>query len=109
MSNQKNEFSSSTEALSDASSSSSPSLSSWSSTSSSSSTTSPKINKQSPTVRRLSGESQHHQDEGLWVFGYGSLVWNPGFKYSESRVGYIKGYKRRFWQGNDCQRGTPDQ
>jgi len=32
----------------------------------------------------------------LWVFGYGSLVWNPGFKADEEFVGYIKGYRRVF-------------
>uniref|UniRef100_A0A672J7E7 Gamma-glutamylcyclotransferase n=1 Tax=Salarias fasciatus TaxID=181472 RepID=A0A672J7E7_SALFA len=32
----------------------------------------------------------------LWIFGYGSLVWKPDFKYKRSKVGYIQGYKRRF-------------
>uniref|UniRef100_A0A672JAQ6 Gamma-glutamylcyclotransferase n=1 Tax=Salarias fasciatus TaxID=181472 RepID=A0A672JAQ6_SALFA len=31
----------------------------------------------------------------LWIFGYGSLVWKPDFKYKRSKVGYIQGYKRR--------------
>lgn len=47
--------------------------------------------------------------QGLWVFGYGSLVWNPGFTYRDSKIGYISGYTRRFWQGNDVHRGTPDR
>ncbi|KAH9380386.1 hypothetical protein HPB48_017619 [Haemaphysalis longicornis] len=46
---------------------------------------------------------------GIWVFGYGSLVWNPGFDFVRSQVGYIRGYDRRFWQGNDKHRGTPDK
>ena len=32
----------------------------------------------------------------LWVFGYGSLVWNPGFDYDEKVIGFIKDYKRVF-------------
>ncbi|KAK8777318.1 hypothetical protein V5799_029337 [Amblyomma americanum] len=46
---------------------------------------------------------------GIWVFGYGSLVWNPGFDFVRSQIGYIRGYDRRFWQGNDKHRGTPDK
>lgn len=32
----------------------------------------------------------------FWVFGYGSLVWNPGFEFDEKIIGYIKDYKRVF-------------
>lgn len=32
----------------------------------------------------------------LWVFGYGSLIWNPGFEFDEKIIGFIKDYKRVF-------------
>ncbi|KAG7282073.1 hypothetical protein CRUP_023589 [Coryphaenoides rupestris] len=44
----------------------------------------------------------------LWIFGYGSLVWKPDFKYRRSQVGYIQGYKRRFWHGDNFHRGNDD-
>ncbi|GAB4824086.1 hypothetical protein N2152v2_011132 [Parachlorella kessleri] len=48
------------------------------------------------------------QDAGLWVFGYGSLVHNPGYKYSASVEGYIRGWRRVFHQGSTDHRGVPE-
>ncbi|XP_030627380.1 glutathione-specific gamma-glutamylcyclotransferase 1 isoform X2 [Chanos chanos] len=42
----------------------------------------------------------------LWIFGYGSLVWKPDFEYKRSEVGFIQGYKRRFWHGDNFHRGN---
>lgn len=57
--------------------------------------------------------NNHDGDEGgvsnLWVFGYGSLVWKPGFAFERHMIGYVRGYSRRFYQGNDVQRGSPDK
>lgn len=43
----------------------------------------------------------------LWVFGYGSLVWTPGFKHGKVLVGSVRGFARRMWQGNETHRGVP--
>ncbi|XP_067099234.1 glutathione-specific gamma-glutamylcyclotransferase 1-like [Osmerus mordax] len=48
------------------------------------------------------------EKSSLWIFGYGSLVWKPDFKFMRSKVGYIKGYKRRFWHGDNFHRGDKD-
>lgn len=45
----------------------------------------------------------------VWVFGYGSLCWNPGFEFTKCVTGYVRGYVRRFWQGNTTHRGTKDK
>lgn len=45
----------------------------------------------------------------VWVFGYGSLCWYPGFAYNRCVTGYIRGYVRRFWQGNTTHRGTEER
>ncbi|XP_057985506.1 gamma-glutamylcyclotransferase 2-1 isoform X1 [Hevea brasiliensis] len=45
----------------------------------------------------------------FWVFGYGSLVWNPGFEYDEKVIGFIKDYRRVFDLACIDHRGTPDR
>jgi cation transport protein ChaC len=44
----------------------------------------------------------------VWVFGYGSLVWNPLFKYAERVSATLHGYHRRFCLWSTMGRGTPD-
>jgi cation transport protein ChaC len=42
----------------------------------------------------------------LWVFGYGSLMWSPGFRYREKSVGLLRGYHRALCVLSTRYRGT---
>jgi len=46
-------------------------------------------------------------DTGFWVFGYGSLLWRPGFDYRESRLARLRGWRRAFCMTSIHYRGTP--
>lgn len=43
----------------------------------------------------------------LWVFGYGSLIWNPGFSYAERVPAKLIGAHRSFCVRSIHWRGTP--
>lgn len=45
----------------------------------------------------------------LWVFGYGSLMWNPGFVYRRAAPALLRGYHRSFCVYSTRFRGTPEQ
>lgn len=44
-----------------------------------------------------------HED---WVFGYGSLMWRPGFPYLEARRAHLTGFRRCFSVYSIHHRGT---
>ena len=44
----------------------------------------------------------------MWVFGYGSLLWKPGFDVAESVIGRLPGYARSFCMRSIHHRGTPE-
>lgn len=47
-----------------------------------------------------------HSDVALWVFGYGSLVWNPGFPFVRNDLATLPGYQRSFCMRSIHHRGT---
>ncbi|MBT4739652.1 MAG: gamma-glutamylcyclotransferase [Rhodospirillaceae bacterium] len=49
------------------------------------------------------------KDKDLWVFGYGSLLWNPIIDVVQRRVGTVYGYRRRFCMVAPTGRGTRAQ
>jgi cation transport protein ChaC len=47
--------------------------------------------------------------EDLWVFGYGSLMWRPGFVHQERRIATVHGYHRSLCVYSHVHRGTPEK
>jgi len=46
--------------------------------------------------------------EDFWVFGYGSLMWHPGFPHLEVREARLRAFHRHFCVYSYIYRGTPD-
>ncbi|MEM7618892.1 MAG: gamma-glutamylcyclotransferase [Pseudomonadota bacterium] len=42
-----------------------------------------------------------------WVFGYGSLMWQPGFDYEEAVPGFLVGLRRSLCIHSIVHRGSP--
>jgi len=57
---------------------------------------------------RAEALAEHPPGQDVWVFAYGSLIWNPAFHYVEHRLGRIFGYHRRFCLWTYLGRGTLD-
>jgi cation transport protein ChaC len=45
----------------------------------------------------------------FWVFGYGSLMWNPGFEFLQKTSGRAFGYRRSLCVRSFVHRGTPER
>lgn len=72
---------------------------------------------QNPRFRLLSDEdfSDHAtrllselNGDPLWIFAYGSLIWNPGFDHVDFRRGVVHGWRRSFCIHITNWRGTPE-
>lgn len=48
-------------------------------------------------------------DEPVWVFAYGSLIWNPLFTFAERRVAKVRGFHRGFYIWSKINRGSPEK
>ena len=49
------------------------------------------------------------EQRDLWIYGYGSLMWDPGFHFAEVRLADLPGYQRRFSYKTYLSRGTREQ
>lgn len=49
------------------------------------------------------------QGTDLWVFAYGSLMWNPDFAHDEARTARLGGYHRAMCILSHQWRGTPER
>ncbi|MEP5155072.1 gamma-glutamylcyclotransferase [Planktotalea sp.] len=45
----------------------------------------------------------------MWVFGYGSLLWHPGFEIDDQQVGVMHDYARSFCMRSIHHRGTVER
>jgi cation transport protein ChaC len=46
---------------------------------------------------------------GVWLFGYGSLIWNPAFHFTDRLIGSIYGHHRQFCLWTPWGRGCPER
>ena len=47
--------------------------------------------------------------EGVWLFAYGSLIWNPALHFDQRRLARVHGWHRSFCLSTKAGRGTPDK
>ena len=52
-------------------------------------------------------ERPEHGD-GVWLFAYGSLIWNTTIRTGDRRVARVHGWHRAFCLATNAGRGTPD-
>lgn|GEM_PF-83649 len=61
-----------------------------------------------PIIGPKTGQETAHESspQDLWVFGYGSLMWRPGFPFVEARPADLVGYRRSFCIYSTHHRGN---
>ncbi|HSD55093.1 MAG TPA: gamma-glutamylcyclotransferase [Burkholderiales bacterium] len=76
--------------------------------------------EQSPLARELLPEVEleaslrealgsPHRQPDVWLFAYGSLIWNPVLEFDERVVATAHGWHRSFCLWSRVNRGTPDR
>ena len=52
--------------------------------------------------------ADHPRGKPVWIFGYGSLIWNPLMEFAEKRWARVRGWHRGFYIWSKVNRGTPE-
>jgi cation transport protein ChaC len=52
--------------------------------------------------------AHHPHDHDVWLFGYGSLMWNPAMHFAEKRGGRVLGWHRKYCLWLEAGRGSPE-
>jgi cation transport protein ChaC len=52
--------------------------------------------------------ADHPPKQDVWLFGYGSLLWNPAMHFAERRAGTVRGWHRRYCLWLEAGRGSPE-
>jgi cation transport protein ChaC len=52
--------------------------------------------------------AEHPPREDVWLFGYGSLMWNPAMHFVEHRGGRVLGWHRKYCLWLEAGRGSPE-
>ncbi|MCL7998700.1 gamma-glutamylcyclotransferase [Brucella sp. 21LCYQ03] len=56
----------------------------------------------------MTRQTNEERMNDFWVFGYGSLMWRPGFAHVETMRAHLHGYRRSLCIYSHVHRGTPD-
>jgi glutathione-specific gamma-glutamylcyclotransferase len=56
-----------------------------------------------------SGAASPAVDGSLWVFGYGSLMWRPGFAHARRCKALLRGWRRSLCVYSHVYRGSPER
>jgi cation transport protein ChaC len=67
------------------------------------------LSQEEREASRASFLSAHPEGKDLWLFGYGSLMWNPAIDAAEASPARIEGFKRTFSLTLAFGRATPDR
>ena len=75
------------------------------------------VTRDAPTVRILSDVERQNSlvrtlaakpRDDIWLFGYGSLIWNPTVHFVERRIARVSGWHRAFCLATSAGRGSHD-